>query len=202
MTIPKRREVWIVDGILLVSFLRIRLPIAGVMSITSNAATRPRPSARGRSTCEITPWIETLGRENVRIYRFEDYVADRLAHARDAWSWLGLEPLGRLNDPDKVYNRSEGKPAIRGLWQNISSSPAYRRLLRPLLPRSTRGYLKRAFVPKSTVEPDPPTLAALQKVVSAVRDDVDNLGRIMGRSEPLWDLENTVRRLAALQEVP
>ncbi|MDX1387898.1 MAG: sulfotransferase domain-containing protein [Acidobacteriota bacterium] len=154
-----------------------------------------------RYTMQITPWIETLGRENVRIYRFEDYVADRLAHARDAWTWLGLEPLGRLDEPDKVHNPSEGRPAVRGLWRSLGSSRAYRRLLRPLLPRSARERLRGALVPKSTVRPAPPTLAALQRVVTAVRDDVEGLGRIMGRSAPLWDLESTVRRRAAREEV-
>ena len=70
----------------------------------------------------------------------------------------------------------------------MSHGAWYKRLVRPLLPRKARLKIQELFLPKAP-EKQPPSPEALQYIIDRVRGDAEELRRIMGRTEPLWDFD-------------
>ncbi|MGH7540600.1 MAG: hypothetical protein ACRELC_06355, partial [Gemmatimonadota bacterium] len=87
-------------------------------------------------------------------------------------------------------------PAPRGAAWRFSRGRVYRSLLRPLLSRSVRWVLRDLLMPAASERPAPPSLATVDYILDRVRDDVEELGRILGGAEPLWDLAAVRRRYA------
>ncbi|MHC4274757.1 MAG: sulfotransferase domain-containing protein, partial [Planctomycetota bacterium] len=90
--------------------------VEGVMPGDINVAVRECPELleHTRYAMQITPWIETLGSEQVRIVRFEDYIADRPSTVAALSRFLGIEPRPDLVRASTVYNPGTGKPVLRG----------------------------------------------------------------------------------------
>lgn len=158
--------------------------------------TDHRLIAYSRYAMQIRPWIDALGRDNVRIVGFETYVKERRATVGELQRFLGVEPRPELVDADVVFNPAGRAPAPRGVAWRFSRGRLYRALLRPLLSRSARWVLRDLLMPPAPDRPAPPTLVTVDYILDRVRDDVEELGRILGGAEPLWDLAAVRRRYA------
>ena len=145
-----------------------------------------------RYAWQIGPWIERFGRERVRILLFQEYTADREAGAAELFEFLGVEP-GEV-DTGKVFNRSETKHVLKGVWSAIYHAPVYRKVLRPLVPRGFKEWVFRVFLPKAPPRPDPPTPETVRYILDTVREDHAELAEIMGRDAPLWDEARTIEK--------
>lgn len=143
-----------------------------------------------RYSMQLEPWLETFGDEAVHLVRFEDFVGDRPAHVAAIEQFLGLDPRPELVDVSKVFNRSERKPAARGLAYRLSLQGWYRRLIRPLLPLSLKDTLRQVFLPKAEIQPAPPSAQTLAWLVEQFEPDQQRLMRLMGRTEPYWNLHD------------
>lgn len=165
-----------------------------------NQAVRqfPRLIQFSRYAMQIKPWIEALGREQVHVVRFEDYVADRPSYIAQLCQFLGIDPRPDLVEPEAVYNKSEGKPHDAGLAAWLRKRSIYRSLIRPWLPIGTKDRLRTWLMPQSPARPEPPSAATVDYILDQVWDDAVELARILAVDEPLWDL-NGVRR--SYQEV-
>ncbi|MEX0884947.1 MAG: sulfotransferase domain-containing protein [Phycisphaeraceae bacterium] len=146
-----------------------------------------------RYAMQLEPWLDAFGREAIHIMRFDDFVADRRSAVSDVARFLGLDPAGFSIDDGRVYNRSAGRPTVRGGWKLITGNPVYRRLIWPLLPADVLERLRHMLLPRVEAEPVAPSPAAIDRLVEAFEPDVEHLSRLMGRDTPVWDMA-AVRR--------
>ncbi|MHC5024698.1 MAG: sulfotransferase domain-containing protein, partial [Planctomycetota bacterium] len=123
-----------------------------------------------RYAMQITPWIDTFGRHQVLIVRFEDYTSDRRTTVSDVTRFIGAEPRPDLVRVDTVYNKGDGKPVMRGPMVRVRFSPVYTKLVRPLLPLAARDTLRRLLLPKAPPRPDPPSPDTVDFILDQLRD--------------------------------
>jgi len=129
---------------------------------------------------QVEPWIEALGADRVRIVRFEEYVSDRAGWSSRLCSFLGIDPRPDLIETDKVFNKSEGKPVMRGPWRLVAHHPFYRRLIRPLMPVGLKDRVRGKVLPKAPVRPDPPSEQTQAWIRDRVREDQARLEDLLG----------------------
>lgn len=155
-------------------------------SIDDEVRRHPRYVQYSRYSYQLEPWLSAVGRDRIRVIRFEDYVERRQETVRDLWGFVGLPSEGCAVEEDRVYNKSQGKPVKNRFWHAIQHNAAYRRLLRPLAPPKLRLAVRRALLPKATAAIAPPREDTIAYLREALADDVLRLQATLGRSEPLW----------------
>jgi hypothetical protein len=137
----------------------------------------------GRFEPHLRRWLETFGPDQVHIILFDDLVRDPATTYRGVLEFLeidtGFEPdFARVN---------ENKRARSGLLQRITHSPRLARLLGTLPPRAHHALwrlLKRLNVrtePRRAMEP-----GLRRQLATELRDDVQAVGRIVGRDLSGW----------------
>jgi len=141
-----------------------------------------------RYTMQITPWIETFGRDHVLILKFESYIAERQTMADAISRFLGIDPAGVRVEPDVVYNASGGKPFRENHIEFVLSNPIYRNLVRPMLSAGARQSLRRFLLPKAPDSAETPSAETVRYIVNELAADVRRLGEIMGTDGPVWNL--------------
>jgi hypothetical protein len=149
-----------------------------------------------RYAMQIEPWIEALGRANVLILIFEEYIAARRETVRRVSEFLGITSCDHLIDKEEVYNRSDGKPARSGFLRKIRTSGVYRQYVQPYLPIMFRDRVRRTVLPKAPPRPQPPgseTVAFIRKELAA---EMDRLRVLMGRDKPLWSQDSVMDKSA------
>ena len=122
----------------------------------------------------------------MRVVRFEDYIADRVGVVTEVSRFLGLEPAVDRVRADVAYNKSEAKPLPSGWWSKLYHLPAYRRLIRPLLPQGFKQWCYRRFLPKAPARPDPPTAATRAWLLDQLAPDLRRLQEIMELDGEVW----------------
>lgn len=132
-----------------------------------------------RYAMQVEPWLAVFGRDHVRIVRFEDYVSDRVAWSTRLCEFIGVEPKPDLIEADKVFNKSENKPVMRGPWRRVAHSPLYRKLIRPLLSSDFKDRLRGRVLPKAPPKPNPPSEATMAFLRAALEDDQRALHELM-----------------------
>ena len=145
-----------------------------------------------RYTMQITPWIETFGRDHVLLLKFESYIAERSAMVDAVSRFLGIEPAGDRVETDVVYNASGGKPVREGPFALMRNQAIYRRFIRPMLSAGARDSMRRFLLPKAPDHAETPSAQTLRYIVDELADDVRRLGEIMGTGGPVWNLENAL----------
>ncbi len=156
--------------------------------------TYPRFVNYSRYAMQITPWLNELGRKQVLIIHFESYIETRVKTLASVCKFLGVAPRPDTVRGEIVFNRSAGKPVPVGPIAAMRKSSLYRRFLRPLLSASAKDKIRAALLPKEANRPDPPDLKTVRWLVDQLRNDVEELAAIMGRTDPLWDLQEVVRQ--------
>lgn len=149
----------------------------------------PRLVDYSRYAMQIRPWLDAFGADQVRVVRFESYVADRRGVTTDLAGFLGIDPDVERLEPDKAYNRGDRQWARGGLLWRFSRSDLYRSLLRPWLSRDARGRLRDVLLRKPADRPGPPSAATVDFILERVETDVSELTRLVGWNRPPWDLE-------------
>ena len=141
-----------------------------------------------RYTMQITPWIETFGRDHVLILKFESYIAERSAIVDAVSRFLGIDPAGDQVETDVVYNASSGKPVGEGPFERVRTNVLYRKLVRPILSGWARDSLRRFLLPMAPDRAETPSAETVRYIVNELADDVRQLGGIMGTDAPVWNL--------------
>ena len=144
-----------------------------------------------RYATQVSPWLEAFGPDAVRVVKFEEYVADRVAGCSALLQMVGID---MPYDPgDEVHNAADTKHIASGQWSRITRSPVYRRV-RPLLGEALRRRLGRAVLPQAPARPPGPSDATIDRLVAELAPEVDRLSELTGRP-PLWDLSASAARL-------
>ncbi len=157
----------------------------------------PRLIDYSRYAMQIEPWLEELGADNVRIVRFESYVADRPGTVASLLGFLGLEATTERVDSERVFNPSAAARARRGPAYRFSRSAFYRRLIRPWLSRPVRSRLRLGTMPKAPPKPPRPRLDTVDYILERVADDAARVARLAEWDGAMWDLEAVRRGHAA-----
>ena len=144
----------------------------------------------GRYAMQIEPWIEAFGCEQVRVICFEQYVEARPATVDGLCRFLGVRDQPHQVDSQRVYNKSEGKPQMVGVWRGLRGNFLYDRIVRPLLPPPVRERLRRALLPREQAPPAPPSSEMLDRMVETFGDDTERLRGLLGLEAPFWNFED------------
>lgn len=155
--------------------------------------TYPRLVDYSRYAFQLKPWLDVCGAERIRVVRFEDYVSDRAGTVASLGRFLGFEARPELVEATRVFGRTNERSVPGGFGWKLTRSPLYRRLVRRLLPERTRESLRRALLPKPPPRPSAPREATLRLLAERLAPEVEELSRLMGARQPLWDLEAAIR---------
>lgn len=166
-------------------------------SIDEEVRKRPQFIDYSRYAMQIGPWINALGSDQVFILPFEEFVADRRESVASVHRFLGVAPRPDLIDPEERRNASDAKPVVVGHWKRIYNSPLYRQGLRRLIPLGLRDRLRASLLPRHKFVPEPPSLETVAFILEQLNDDAERLRQIMGRDEPIWDLDAVLAKYAA-----
>lgn len=140
-----------------------------------------------RYSYQLEPWLEAVGKDRLRVIRFEDYVARRRETVRNLCEFFGLAPEGCAFADETVHNQSQGKPVKNRFWLAIQRNRAYRRLFRPLLAPQARMSMRRVLLGKAPDrELPPPRPDTVEYLRGALAEDVERLRAMFGCEAPLW----------------
>ncbi len=87
---------------------------------------------------QLEPWVSTFGRDQVLVFRLEDYRAAPAAVAGRIWDFLGVPSRGALDARAVHANPASQRVVATGWKARVRSTTFYRRVLRPLLPPAAR----------------------------------------------------------------
>lgn len=152
----------------------------------------PRLIDYSRYAYQLRSWLDVFGMDRVRVARFEDYIADRPRNIASLSRFLGVEPRPELVARSTVFGRTMERTVPRGAVWRISRTRLYRKSLRQLIPAGTRDWLRKTLLPKPPPPPPPPREETLRYLAERFQPEVEQLQRLLGWSEPLWDLERAI----------
>lgn len=147
---------------------------------------------RGRSSGALTRasfyhrnlsrYFELFESGQIRVFLFEELVADPLARVREVFEFLGVDPDFEP-DVSMRYNPSGriGNPVLRALWVRAWHA---RRLSRHVLPESVRDALYEKIT--STVVKPPLPAAEFNEVLAMYREDIEQLQGLIDRDLTHW----------------
>ena len=130
---------------------------------------------------QAAPWIGEFGPEQLLVIRFEDFIADRLTTLETVAEFLGFDAHPELVEVDQVFNRSHGKRVASGYYGRMSRSKAYRRFVRPLMPRDTRRSIRHRVLPPAPERPAPPSRQTIEYIIGSLSEDIDRQVELFGR---------------------
>lgn len=167
-----------------------------VETVDEAVRTDPRYISWSRYAWQLDHWLELYPREQVCIVLFEELVSDRVGTARRVCGFLGVPCDESVVDPDRVMNKSEGKPVDNPVTVSIATNPVYRRLLRPLLSDGLRNGTRRLLSKRSRFEKSKPSRETIELVYGELGEDLDRLAALMGGPGHGWTLEQSIDRFA------
>jgi hypothetical protein len=134
----------------------------------------------------LAPYVKTFGPERLRVYLFDDLVANPRGLVRDLFEYLNVDPSfepdlsKRFNETGMISN-----PLMRFLWRGTRSARSY---LLPIIPLSLRGSMFQLMaglpVQKSAKQPFEPALRA--ELTERYRQDILQLQDLIGRDLSHW----------------
>lgn len=139
---------------------------------------------RGLYYEQVKRYMDTFGRENVRVYLYEDLAADTTALVEDVCSFLGVPFYdGGFFDPDRKYHTYG---ALRnGLVKWVGRSRAIRSVAAAIAPIHLLVPLRDRLVARQQSKPqlDP---RAREFLSSIYRDDIMKLQNLISRDLSGW----------------
>ena len=148
----------------------------------------------GRYWWQLQPWLEAYGREFIRVIPFEEYTAERHRVVSDVVASLTLDPSLVTIDDSAILNRSSDQMAVPALWRSVLFSDAYQLRIRHRVPEAWRKRVGNRFLPQASEPLATPSGDAVAQIIEGTREDAEALASFLGRNEPLWDFDATLRQ--------
>ena len=132
---------------------------------------------------QVSRYIDTFGRENVRVYLFEEFRKDPLKTCRDLYSFIGV-------DPDFTPGLEAQNVGVdvrhRGLGKLVKAPPAPLKMASKVLPGGLVSGVK-GMMTRLNTRPTPKLDEALRKeLVERYRPDVLKLSALIGKDLTGW----------------
>ena len=134
--------------------------------------TEPKLIAYSSYARQLEPYRRLLGDEQIKVLCFERYMQDRLVGFADLAAFLGLAERVTKTDPHQAFNVAESTTIAKGATRSLLQSPAYRKMVRPLLSRGVRTALRRRILPAVPPRPAPPSAATIDYLFDSLAEDV------------------------------
>lgn len=134
----------------------------------------------------LKPWMATFDPARIRIYLYDDLVADATALVGDLYRFIGVDDAfepdlsQRFNITGRIRN-----PAWRLFWRSARGPLSH---LLPYVPAALRGRLFKitAALPRVKDKPAPLDPRLREQLTDAYRDDVQALATLIGRNLNAW----------------
>ncbi len=150
----------------------------------------PAPIAYSRYAMQLEPWVEKFGIDQIKVVKFEEYVADRVDVVAEIFDFLDVNPVEIEADPAGA-NRGHSRLVAGKLMTSLWHSKVFQRILKPVSPSFVRTAARSVLLKKATQASIPPTADTIDLIFESVRQDAEKLQQMTGRSKPYWDLEKT-----------
>jgi len=132
----------------------------------------------------LSRYYELFGREQVRVYLYEDLSADPRGVMRDAYSFLGVDD-SFTPDTARRHNPS-GVPRSRLLVSVLKRPNPLKSVLKPLLPEGLRGRISEGLQRRNLAKAPPMEPEVRGRLVELYRDDVARVQDLIGRDLSPW----------------
>jgi len=138
---------------------------------------------RGFYSGNVERYFEFFGRERVRIYLHDDYIADPVGLFQDIFRFLGVDHTF-VPDVSRQRNLS-GVPKSRVLDAFLRDPNPIKSALTPLLPAGLRGRLSKSLKSKNLVKPPfPPEVR--KQLIDEYRPDILKLQELINKDLSQW----------------
>jgi hypothetical protein len=136
-----------------------------------------------RYAAPVRRYLEAFGREQVRVYLFEDFVEAPSALVQDVYDFIGCDP-GFEPDTDVRYNAS-GTPKRQWVEWFLGRPHTVKEVIKPLIPESLR---KRTAIWLRNQNLEKPKLSqhARQRLAHRFEDDIRELQTLLDRDLCHW----------------
>lgn len=141
-----------------------------------------------RYAYQLEPWLNTFGPDRLLPIKFEHFIKSRSDVARQIAHFAGADPTPDQAPPKAPAHETSGIRRQRPLAQRLAQLPAYRQLVRPLVPQGLRRAAHRATSEAPPPRPSPPSPASIERMVEAFKPDQQRLTELLGPAAPSWDL--------------
>ena len=138
---------------------------------------------RGAYAAHLEPYLRLFPREHLRVYLYDDLVADSNGLLRSLFTFLGVAP-DFAPDTRQRPNRSGDlrNPLLRWLWTRTHS---WRAPVRPLLPKALRSLVSRWVIAQPLVRAEIPA-ATRQWLTALYTDEIRRLEVLLDRDLSAW----------------
>lgn len=174
--------------------------VTDILDIDRAVKEVPRLLNYSRYHYQIAPWIDVVGAGNVRLVKFEDYVADRQGGLRSLLGFLGAPLDGGLpTGLDSVHNASDTTMVAHGLTHRVLDTQLYRRVLHRWVPEKARHAARSVFLSSAPARPRPPSESTVDAIIQKLAPDLARL-QTSGLDLPdLWNFDHTRERYARMR---
>lgn len=131
---------------------------------------------------QLEPYLEHFGSDQLLVRSLNALQHCRNDVLSDIHRFLGVEARGDEDISEAKYNTT-GQKRMRGRWYRWLSS-----LVRQSVKDTVRPYIPWSWIPGASVARPQLSPQLREKLASQLRDDVDALRRVTGRSFDEWDL--------------
>ncbi len=142
----------------------------------------------GRYAYQLEPWLDAFGTDQLLPITFEHYIKNRGEVARQVADFANADPTPERAPPRAPAHQTSGIRRQRPLAQRLARLPAYRRIVRPLVPNTLRQAAHRATSDAAPPRPSPPSQVSIDRMVEAFEPDQRRLAELLGPAAPSWDL--------------
>ncbi len=132
---------------------------------------------------QLSRYYETFGRDQVRVYLYEDLNGDPVGVVRDAYGFLGVDD-SFAPDVSHQYMKS-GVPKSRTLYKVLREPHPIKSVLKHLFPKDLRRRTLLRLQNRVLVRPPFPA-EARRELKEAYREDVLKLQGLIGRDLSGW----------------
>lgn len=137
----------------------------------------------GRYAEQLRRYLERFDREQIRIYRFEDFVRDPAPVLRDCFEFLGVDPdFEPRRTPVTVPS---GEPRSSLLQRYLLESPPGKDVVKRIVPGGIRRWLS-GRIRKANLEKTPMNPSLRRELLEGYREGIETLERLTGRPFTRW----------------
>jgi hypothetical protein len=138
-----------------------------------------RYAGSSRYAGRVRHYLDAFGPERVRVYRFEDFIADPQATLSELWHWLGIDATIRV-DTTRAFNASS-RPRSRLVASLISKRSPLAAMARALVPTGVRSRVTEAVRGLNAGTKGGVDARSAEYLREQFRDDVKETEALLGR---------------------
>ncbi len=137
---------------------------------------------RGLYYEQVKRYIDTFGRDNVKVFIFEDFAKDPVRICREAFMFLGVYP----DFVPDLRKKNVGNVRHRGLKKLLSEPTPYQAKMMAVIPEGIRKPLNDLLVDLNSRRPKPMDRRLRRELLDKYAPDIKRLEGLIGRDLSHW----------------